>query len=138
MWSTINKLISQMKLPRFLQKLVKPSRKSNDPAADTLQPVYGSAYILGNSSSAAEIIGGYDEKDTFPNLYDGSANIAETDKNTWPAWSDPSGAIYSNNPLIHSREELDSKMSSDTIEDYWIRYESDSPDPYTGGSSGNS
>jgi hypothetical protein len=72
----------------------------------------------------------------WTNLYTGPTNggVMPLGYSPWPTWKDAAGDTYSNNPLVASHMGVDGRTTRGTIDDYWVSYESGSPDPYiTGG-----
>jgi len=121
----------------------------------------GSKWLYGCSAGAAEeIAAGYDQATPYCvgglkavndlagvqglycqvtgliNVYNGPTDggVMPFDNSAWPTWTDIAGDTYPNNPLIASHQFVDGRTTRGTIDDYWVSYNSSSPDPYiTGG-----
>ncbi|MGE5462744.1 MAG: S-layer homology domain-containing protein [Syntrophothermus sp.] len=119
----------------------------------------GSNWVLGCSAgAAADIAAGQDQPPQYPitcslnaasleaasspallsgwtNLYAGPTNggVMPVGYNPWSTWTDSLGDTYANNPLIASHKGLDGRTTRGTIDDYWVGYESEAPDPYITG-----
>lgn len=97
--------------------------------------VPGYNWVFGCSSVAGAMIAGYYDRSGWPNMYTGPANggVAPLDNSVWPTWSD-GYATYPNLPIAASNQGGDSLSTKGSINDYWIQYDSTSPDPYITGS----
>ena len=73
-----------------------------------------------------------DAQSAYPNLYAAPTNggIMPLDNGSWGGWSDHDDSTYSNNPLLPSNEELDSRIKSGHLDDYWYQAGSQLPEPY--------
>jgi len=100
--------------------------KTKDEATDLSGPVY----IFGCApTSAGDIAASYD-KVTYPNIYTGQiSDVTPGDQSVGPIWTDEAGDTYANNPLVVSQAGMDGKISRDKIDDYWVSYDSNTPDP---------
>jgi hypothetical protein len=96
-----------------------------------LLPVPAYTWVLGCSPVSAAMIAAYYDRNNFPQIYTGPANggVMPADNNAWPTWSDGS-MTFPSNPLIASRAGVDGRTARGTIEDYWVKSNSTSPDPY--------
>ena len=104
-------------------------------ASNTLVvPAYN--WVFGCSAVSAAMVGAYFDRGALPNVYTGPGNggVMPMDNSTvWGTWSD-GYATYPDNPLIASRQGVDSQDQRGSINDYWINYGSTAQDPYiTGG-----
>jgi hypothetical protein len=82
-------------------------------------------WILGHSASTEGMIATFYDK-SQSNLPDKDLPL---DNISWEIFTDEAGDKYSVNPLISSGRGANGKTM---IDDYWIEYEQDMPDPYTG------
>jgi len=92
-------------------------------------------WVFGCSAVSGAMIAGYYDRNGYPNMYTGptAGGVMPLTDTSWPTWSD-GYTTYPSNPLIASRNGLDGRTIRGSIDDYWIQYGSDSPDPYiTGG-----
>ena len=81
------------------------------------------------------MIAGYYDRSGWPNMYTGPTNggVMPLDNSSWPTWSDGYDT-YPNCPLVASKNGVDGRTTRGSIDDYWVRYESTTADPYiTGG-----
>ena len=108
--------------------------KSNGPKNNSIGGTEEPVYVLGCSATSAGDIASIYDREGYQNIYTGPVNdgVMPLDNSSWPTWTDVAGDSYSNNPLIASKQEVDGRPTQGTIDDYWIDYNSDTPDPYTG------
>jgi len=92
-------------------------------------------WVFGCSAVSAAMIAGYYDNTVYPEMYTGPTNggVMPLDSSSWPDWTDSYGKSYANNPLVASHQGLDGRASFGSIDDYWVRYESNSRDPYLAG-----
>ena len=88
-------------------------------------------WVFGCSAVSAAMIAGYYDNNGYPNMYAGPTNggampITDT---SWSAWSD-GYTTYPNNPLIASHNGVDGRSTRGSIDDYWVRSNSTTDDPY--------
>lgn len=89
-------------------------------------------WVFGSGAVAAAMIAGYYDRNGFPDIYTGPTNggvIPLTDT-VWGTWVDGAGETYPNNPLVATRIGVDGRTTRGSIDDYWVQYLSDAPDPY--------
>jgi hypothetical protein len=88
-------------------------------------------WVFGCSAVSGAMIAGYYDRLGWPNIYTGPTNggVMPLNNSSWPTWSD-GYRTYPNCPLIASKNGLDGRTTRGSIDDYWVRYESSSPDPY--------
>jgi len=92
-------------------------------------------WVFGCSSVSGAMIAGYYDRNGWSNMYTGPTNggVMPLDNSSWPTWSD-GYQTYPNLPLAASKNGVDGRTSRGSIDDYWVKYGSTSPDPYiTGG-----
>jgi hypothetical protein len=89
-------------------------------------PAY--TWSLGCSAGAEGMIAAYNDR-LDPNLIDGDMLL---DDNAWEAFTDSAGETNPNHPLISSMQGVNDRTMFGTIENYWISYKRNVPDPYTG------
>ena len=92
-------------------------------------------WVFGCSSVSGAMIAGYYDLNGFPIIYTGptAGGVIPLDDSYWSQWTDSAGAAYPNNPLIASHNGLDGRTTPGSIDDYWIKYGSNSADPYIAG-----
>lgn len=98
-------------------------------------PVPAFDWVFGCSAVSAAMIAGYYDRNGFPNMYTGPTDggVMPLNNSSWPRWFDGFDS-YPNLPLAASRQGVDGRTSSGSIDDYWILYGTTSDDPYiTGG-----
>ncbi len=92
-------------------------------------------WLFGCSAVSAAMIAGYYDRNGYPNMYTGPTNggVMPLDNKSWPTWPD-GFTYYPSNPLVASQNGLDGRITRGSIDDYWVKYASSTPDPYiTGG-----
>jgi len=93
------------------------------------------SWVFGCSAVSGAMIAGYYDNNGYPDMYAGPTNggvMPDTDT-FWPTWSD-GYVTYPNNPLIASHNGIDGRTTKGSIDDYWVKYDSTTNDPYlTGG-----
>lgn len=89
-------------------------------------------FVFGSAAVSAAMIAGYYDRTGFSNMYTGPTNggVAPLTDTIWGTWVDGAGVSYPNNPLAASRNGVDGRTTHGTIDDYWVDYASDAPDPY--------
>jgi hypothetical protein len=93
-------------------------------------PAY--TWVYGCSAVSGSMIAAYYDRNGYPGIYTGPANggVMPMNDNIWPTWTDSSGALYPNNPLIASHVGVDGRLVRGSIDDYWVKYDSVASDPY--------
>ena len=88
-------------------------------------------WVFGCSSVSGAMIAGYYDRTGFPNMYTGPTNggVMPINNSSWPTWSD-GFSTYPSCPLIASRNGVDGRAASGSIDDYWVQYNSAASDPY--------
>ncbi len=97
-------------------------------------------WVYGCSAVSGAMIAGYYDRNGYSNIYTGptdSGVMPLAYKSSWGTWVDvppsPSGSFtYYNNPLVASKLGLDGRTTKGSLDDYWVQYFSDAPDPYIG------
>jgi hypothetical protein len=97
-------------------------------------------WVYGCSAVSGAMIAGYYDRNGYSNIYSGptdSGVMPLAYKSSWGTWVDvppsPSGSFtYYNNPLVASKLGLDGRTTKGSLDDYWVQYFSDAPDPYIG------
>jgi hypothetical protein len=93
------------------------------------------SWVFGCSAVSGSMIAAYYDRNGYANIYTGPTNggLMPITDTSWPEWSD-GYETYPSNPLIASKKGLEGRTTRGSIDDYWIKYNSESPDPYiTGG-----
>ena len=88
-------------------------------------------WVLGCSAVSGAMIAGYYDQTGFPNMYAGPTNggVMPMNNSSWPTWSD-GYSTYPSCPLIASKNGVDGRATRGSIDDYWVKYNSNVPDPY--------
>ncbi|MFZ3151042.1 MAG: hypothetical protein WA116_05080 [Anaerolineaceae bacterium] len=92
-------------------------------------------WVFGCSAVSAAMIAAYYDRGSYPNMYSGATNggVMPLTDASWTTWSD-GDETYPNNPLIASHKDVDGRTIRGSIDDYWVKYDSPTADPYiTGG-----
>jgi hypothetical protein len=91
-------------------------------------------WVFGCSSVSGAMIAGYYDWHSYPNMYTGPTNggLMPLVDSSWAQWQDGQGTSYPNNPLVASHKGSDGRTTKGSIDDYWIKYGSNLPDPYIG------
>ena len=108
-------------------------RSSEGAIAATLDGVPHSKWAFGCSPTSAAMLAGYYDRHGYPNIYAGPANggvMPLNNDSVWPTWTDGSGAIQHQNPLSATHNGLDGRTTRGHVDDYWIQYDDNNPDPY--------
>lgn len=96
-------------------------------------PAY--TWVFGCSAVSAAMIAAYYDRGSYPNMYSGATNggVMPLTDASWTTWYD-GYVTYPNNPLIASHIGVDGRTTKGSIDDYWVKYNSTTSDPYiTGG-----
>ena len=93
------------------------------------------SWVFGCSAVSGSMIAAYYDRNGYSNVYTGPTNggVMPVTDTSWPTWYDKNYDVYPSNPLIASKQGLEGRTSRGSIDDYWIQYGSDSPDPYISG-----
>ncbi len=93
--------------------------------------VPGYNWVFGCSAVSGAMIAAFHDRNGYPNIYTGSTNegIMPLNNSSWPTWSDGDNT-YPSCPLIASKNGVDGRTSKGSIDDYWIKYNSNAADPY--------
>ena len=91
-------------------------------------------WVFGCSAVSGAMIAAWYDRGLYPNLYTGPSNagVMPATDTSWPTWSDGYDT-YPNNPLIASHNGVDGRAGRGSIDDYWVRYNSNALDPYLAG-----
>lgn len=91
-------------------------------------------WVFGCSAVSGAMIAAWYDRGLYPNLYTGPSNagVMPVTDTSWPTWSDGYDT-YPNNPLIASHNGVDGRAGRGSIDDYWVRYNSNALDPYLAG-----
>lgn len=92
-------------------------------------------WVFGCSAVSSAMIAAWYDRGGFPNLYAGPTNsgVMPLSDTSWPTWSD-GYKTYPNNPLIASHLGVDGRTIKGSIDDYWVKENSSTADPFiTGG-----
>jgi hypothetical protein len=89
-------------------------------------------WVFGCSSVSGAMIAGYYDRNGYPNMYTGPTDggVMPLNNSSWPTWTDVHNDTYPNLPLAASHQGVDGRTTRGSIDDYWIQYNSASPDPY--------
>lgn len=89
-------------------------------------------WVFGSAAVSAAMIAGYYDRTGFSNIYTGPTNggVVPLTDTLWGAWMDGAGVTYPNNPLAASKNGVDGRTTRGSIDDYWVQFVSNEPDPY--------
>jgi hypothetical protein len=89
------------------------------------------SWVFGCSAVSGAMIAAYYDRGAYPNMYTGPTNggVMPLTDTSWPTWSD-TYETYPNNPLIASHQGVDGLTTRGSIDDYWVKYNSTTNDPY--------
>jgi|GEM_PF-2343812 len=89
------------------------------------------SWVFGCSAVSGAMIAAYYDRGAYPNMYSGPTNggLMPLTDTSWPTWSD-TYETYPNNPLIASHQGVDGLTTHGSIDDYWVKYNSTTNDPY--------
>ena len=105
---------------------------SNPTTTSVIIPdVPGYDWSFGCSPTSAAMMAGYYDRSGYPNIYTGPTNggVAPMDNSSW-------GSVVINGetrkqcPISATRNGVDGRTSRGHVDDYWVVYNSMSPDPY--------
>ncbi len=111
---------------------------AHDPGADPSRgdvsltvPAFN--WCFGCSATAASIIAAYYDRNSYANMYTGPTNggVMPMDNSSWSDWWDGS-AWRHQCPLSATHNGLDGRAIRGHVDDYWISYGSEGPDPWVG------
>ena len=106
-------------------------------AANTLNNVPAFTWCYGcSATSAAMMMGYYDNSSSFPNIYTGPANGGVCPMNNVTFWGSTTypGGKCGECPISVSHNGIDGRTTRGHVGDYWVDIESTQPDPYITGS----
>lgn len=104
-------------------------------SASTLPYTPAYDWSFGCSATSAAMAAGYYDNNGYSNMYTGPTNggVAPMDNSSWGTVI-INGETRSQCPISATRNGLDGRMTLGHVDDYWVQYNSSSPDPYiTGG-----
>ncbi len=109
----------------------KGSRGSH--SVNVLSGVPAFTWSFGCSATSAAMIAGYYDRHGYPNMYTGPTNggVMPLDNSSWPDWTDSNGDSRHECPLSATHKGLDGRLTDGHVDDYWIYYEQQGPDPWT-------
>ncbi len=89
-------------------------------------------WVFGCSAVSGAMIAAYYDRGAYPNMYTGTTNggVMPLTDTSWPTWTDVVADTYPSNPLVASKNGVDGRTTRGSIDDYWVSYNSSSPDPY--------
>ncbi len=92
-------------------------------------------WVFGCSSVSGSMIAGYYDRTGYPKMYTGptKGGVMPLNNSYWPTWTDQEPWTYPNLPLAASHEGVDGRITKGSIDDYWLQYGSQDPDPYMAG-----
>jgi uncharacterized repeat protein (TIGR02543 family) len=93
-------------------------------------------WSFGCSATSGSMIAAYHDRNGYPNIYTGPTDggVMPLNSSVWPDWTDGVGDTYGQCPLTASHQGLDGRTSKGSIDDYWVSYLSNAPDPFITGS----
>ena len=112
------------------QKLRQAARRASGKTKEDAIWLPGPVYVSGSSPIAASEIATIYDRSEYPDIYSSPTDNDMPVKNSlWPTWTDVVDNTHSNNPLIASDIEVDGRTTQGLIDDDWMSYNSDTPDP---------
>ncbi len=101
------------------------------PTAIVLDQVPAFTWSFGCTPTAGAMLAGYYDRTGFPNMYTGPANggVCPLDNSSW-GFTEINGAGYAVCPLSASIQGVDGREERGHVDDYWIEYANNEPDPY--------
>jgi hypothetical protein len=91
-------------------------------------------WCFGCSATSASMIASYYDRGVYPDIYTGPTNggVMPMNNSSWPDWIDGAGATRHQCPLSASHDGLDGRSGAGHVDDYWVEYNTEGPDPYDG------
>ncbi|MFC2097924.1 C39 family peptidase, partial [Bacteroidota bacterium] len=128
----IDEIIVPGKPPESYRDLV--SRKFKVDGDVILSNVPAFTWSFGCSPTAAAMMAGYYDNGSYPNIYTGPTNggIIPLTNVIWGEWTDESGASWFKCPLSATQNGLDGRKYKGNVDDNWIYFGNNKPDPYVG------
>ncbi len=101
----------------------------------TLSNVPAYDWSFGCSATSAAMMAGYYDRTSFPNTYTGPTNggVAPLDNSSW-GFVVINGEVRKQCPISATRLGVDGRAIKGHVDDYWVKYNSSSSDPYITGS----
>jgi len=90
-------------------------------------------WSFGCSATAAAMMAGYYDRTGYYNMYAGptQSGLMPMDNSSWPDVT-INGEVRHQCPLSATRNGVDGRLIKGHVDDYWVSYNSASPDPYIG------
>ncbi len=106
-----------------------------DPSAgvNVLSSVPAFTWVYGCSATSAAMIMGYYDNQDYPNMYAGPAGgglCPMNNETTWGHTHYPAAGNVGECPLSATRQGVDGRAVRGHVDDYWIDYQNEGPDPY--------
>jgi hypothetical protein len=107
--------------------------KGEEEGSTLILPVPAFNWSFGCSATTASMIAGYYDRTGYPNVYIGPTNggVMPLDNSSWPDVV-INGETRHQCPLSATRKGLDGRTNKGHVDDYWVKYGSESTDPYYG------
>jgi uncharacterized repeat protein (TIGR02543 family) len=92
-------------------------------------------WSFGCSATSGSMIAAFYDRNDYADIYTGPTNggVMPLNSSVWPNWTDVVGDTYGQCPLTASHLGLDGRTTRGSIDDYWVSYLSNAPDPYITG-----
>lgn len=93
------------------------------------------SWVFGCSAVSGAMIAAYYDHKEYTNMYAGATNggLYPLTDSGFGSWTDGAGQTYPNNPLVASKQSVDGLAVRGSIDDYWVSFGSNAPDPYLSG-----
>jgi hypothetical protein len=101
-------------------------------SAVLLEDVPTSTWTYGCSATSAGMIFGYYDRHGYPNMYTGPTNGGVAPLTDLGQGDDPAHPIAGACSIIATMEGFDGLATNGHVDDYWIAYNSEGPDPWEG------
>jgi len=91
-------------------------------------------WCFGCSATSAAMIAAFYDRGVYPDMYTGPTNsgVMPMTNSAWTDWVDGSGATRHRCPLSATQDGLDGRSGVGHVDDYWIEYNAEGPDPFDG------
>ena len=92
------------------------------------------SWCFGCSATSAAMIAGYYDRTGYGNMYAGPTNsgVMPLDNSSWGTWEDSNSDTRAQCPLSATRNGVDGRATKGHVDDYWIYYGQQGPDPWVG------
>jgi len=105
---------------------------SEDGAVNAVFDVPAFNWSFGCSATSAAMIAGYYDRAGYWNMYAGPTNggVMPLNNSAWSDWIDGCDATRHRCPLSATQNGLDGRTTNGHVDDYWVCYGDEGPDPF--------